>query len=51
MEEMEKNNRSKEQIVMGDVIGLLHIQDENTETRDTCYSSDPNRINVRLEKQ
>ncbi|XP_039519040.1 adhesion G-protein coupled receptor G6-like [Pimephales promelas] len=46
MEEMEKNNRSKEQIVMGDVIGLLHIQDENTETRDTCYSSDPNRINV-----
>ncbi|XP_056107550.1 adhesion G-protein coupled receptor G2-like [Rhinichthys klamathensis goyatoka] len=46
MEEMEKNNISSARIVMGDVIGLLHIQDENTETRDACYSSDPNRINV-----
>ncbi|CAM4642188.1 unnamed protein product [Leuciscus chuanchicus] len=46
MEEMENNNISNTHIVMGDVIGLLHIQDENTEARDTCYSSDPNRINV-----
>ncbi|KAK7141844.1 hypothetical protein R3I94_011510 [Phoxinus phoxinus] len=46
MEEMENNNISNAQIVMEDVIGLIHIQDENTETRDTCYSSDPNRINV-----
>ncbi|KAK7141843.1 hypothetical protein R3I94_011509 [Phoxinus phoxinus] len=46
MEEMENNNISNARIVMGDVIGLLHIQEENTETRDTCYSSDPNRINV-----
>ncbi|XP_048048067.1 adhesion G-protein coupled receptor G2-like isoform X2 [Megalobrama amblycephala] len=41
---MEENNTSNAQIIMGDVIGLLHIQDENTETRDMCYSSDPNRI-------
>ncbi|XP_067310872.1 adhesion G-protein coupled receptor G2-like [Pseudorasbora parva] len=46
MEEMENSNISNTQIVMKDVIGLLHIQDENTESRDTCYSSDPNRINV-----
>ncbi|XP_067310551.1 adhesion G-protein coupled receptor G2-like [Pseudorasbora parva] len=46
MEEMEHNNISNAQIDMGDVIGLLHIQDENTESRDTCYSSDLNRINV-----
>ncbi|XDV43809.1 hypothetical protein PO909_012213 [Leuciscus waleckii] len=46
MEEMEKNNISKEVIVMGDVIGLLHIQAKNTETRDTCYSSDPSNIKV-----
>ncbi|XP_077052948.1 adhesion G-protein coupled receptor G1-like [Siphateles boraxobius] len=46
MEEMEHNNISSARIVMGDVIGLLHIQDENTENRETCYSSDANRINV-----
>ncbi|CAM4642206.1 unnamed protein product [Leuciscus chuanchicus] len=46
MEEMERNNISNAHIVMGDVIGLIHIQDKNTETRDTCYSSDLNRINV-----
>ncbi|CAM4642215.1 unnamed protein product [Leuciscus chuanchicus] len=43
---MENNNISNARIVMGDVIGLLHTQDENTEARDTCYSSDPDRINV-----
>ncbi|XP_043088273.1 adhesion G-protein coupled receptor G2-like [Puntigrus tetrazona] len=40
MEEMEKNNKSNAEIVMGDVIGLLHVQAKNTETKDIkiCYS-------------
>lgn len=50
MEEMEKNNISKAGIVMGDVIGLLHVQAKNTETKDICYSSDEDIINVRLQK-
>ncbi|XP_016361890.1 adhesion G-protein coupled receptor G2-like [Sinocyclocheilus anshuiensis] len=41
MEEMEKSNKSNAAIVMGDVIGLLHVQAKNTETKDIniCYSS------------
>ncbi|XP_058605957.1 adhesion G-protein coupled receptor G2-like [Onychostoma macrolepis] len=45
MEEMEKNNISKAGIVMGDAIGLLHVQAKNTKTKDICYSSDEDIIN------
>ncbi|XP_016117648.1 adhesion G-protein coupled receptor G2-like [Sinocyclocheilus grahami] len=45
-EEMEKSNTSNAAIVMGDVIGLLHVQDKNTETKDICYSSEKDMINV-----
>ncbi|XP_050959083.1 adhesion G-protein coupled receptor G2-like [Labeo rohita] len=45
MEEMEKNNISKGN-VRGNTTGLFQIQHENTETIDTCYSSDQNMINV-----
>ncbi|XP_050959307.1 uncharacterized protein LOC127160697 [Labeo rohita] len=37
-------------IDMGDVIGVLQIQANNTETEDFCYSSDQNVMNVRPEK-
>ncbi|XP_026142498.1 uncharacterized protein LOC113117792 isoform X1 [Carassius auratus] len=42
LEEMEKNNTSNAAIVMGDVIGLVHVQAKNTETKEIniCYSSD-----------
>ncbi|XP_050989323.1 adhesion G-protein coupled receptor G1 isoform X3 [Labeo rohita] len=46
MKEMEKSNASKAVIVMGDVIGLLQIQDKNTETKDICYLSDGDIIKV-----
>ncbi|KTG07487.1 hypothetical protein cypCar_00038034, partial [Cyprinus carpio] len=45
MEEMEKNNISKAGIVMGDVIGVVHVQAKSTETKDICYSSDEDIIN------
>uniref|UniRef100_A0A9J7XTI6 Adhesion G-protein coupled receptor G2-like n=1 Tax=Cyprinus carpio carpio TaxID=630221 RepID=A0A9J7XTI6_CYPCA len=42
MEEMEKNNKNNAMIVMGDVIGLVHVQAKNTETEEIniCYSSE-----------
>ncbi|XP_042609845.1 adhesion G-protein coupled receptor G1-like, partial [Cyprinus carpio] len=42
MEEMEKSNKSNAMIVMGDVIGLVHVQAKNTETKEIniCYSSE-----------
>ncbi|XP_058604253.1 adhesion G-protein coupled receptor G2-like isoform X2 [Onychostoma macrolepis] len=46
IEEMEKNNKSTAAIVMGDVIGLLHVQATNTEAKDICYSSDEDVINI-----
>ncbi|XP_048048073.1 adhesion G-protein coupled receptor G2-like [Megalobrama amblycephala] len=46
MLEMEKNNISSARIVIGDVIGLLHIQPKNTETKESCYSSDQDKIKV-----
>ncbi|XP_067223042.1 adhesion G-protein coupled receptor G2-like [Chanodichthys erythropterus] len=46
MLEMEKNNISSARIVIGDVIGLLHIQPKNTETKESCYSSDQDMIKV-----
>ncbi|XP_050959086.1 adhesion G-protein coupled receptor G4-like [Labeo rohita] len=45
MEEM-KNNKHKVQIATGKATGLLHILDENTETKDTCYLTNQNKINV-----
>ncbi|KTG37726.1 hypothetical protein cypCar_00018336, partial [Cyprinus carpio] len=45
MGEMEKSKTSKAGIVMGDVIGLVHVQAKNTETKDICYSSDEDIIN------
>ncbi len=50
MEEMEKKNISKAGIVIGDAIGLLHVQAKNTKTESICYSSDDDIINVRLQK-
>ncbi|XP_026142491.1 adhesion G-protein coupled receptor G1-like [Carassius auratus] len=46
IEEMLQSNTSNVAIVMEDVIGLLHIQDKNTETKDICYSSKEDVINV-----
>lgn len=48
MEEMEKSNKSNAAIVMGDVIGLLHVQAKNIETKDIniCYSSNHAMVNL-----
>lgn len=35
---------------MGDAIGVIQIQDENSETTDACFSSDQKVMNVRPEK-
>jgi len=48
---MKKDNKSSAAIVMGDVDGILQIQDENTETQDTCYSTDQKTMDVRDVKQ
>ncbi|KAI2654049.1 Adhesion G-protein coupled receptor G6 [Labeo rohita] len=45
MEEMTKYNISKAGIIMGDAIGVLHLQAKNTKTKDICYSSDEDIIN------
>ncbi|XP_043088434.1 adhesion G-protein coupled receptor G2-like [Puntigrus tetrazona] len=45
MDEIMKNNISKAGVFMGDVIGFLHVQDKNTETKNRCYSSDEDNIN------
>ncbi|CAM4642224.1 unnamed protein product [Leuciscus chuanchicus] len=46
MEKMEKNNIRDARLVIGKSIGVLKIQAKNTETKDTCYSSYQNIINV-----
>ncbi|XP_050989327.1 adhesion G-protein coupled receptor G2-like [Labeo rohita] len=45
VKEMEKDKLSAV-IDMGDVIGVLQIQANNTETEDFCYSSDQNVMNI-----
>lgn len=50
VEQMKTDNKSSAGVVMGDVIGILQMQAENTETEDLCYSIDQNMINVRPEK-
>lgn len=47
---MKKDNVSSARVVMGDVIGLLYMQADNTETEDLCCSIDQNISNVRPEK-
>ncbi len=51
MEEMEKSNKSNAAIVMGDVIGLLHVQAKDRETKDIniCYSSNNAMVNLQVE--
>ncbi|RXN35035.1 adhesion G- coupled receptor G2-like protein [Labeo rohita] len=46
VKEMEKSNKLSAVIDMGDVIGVLQIQADNTETEDFCYSSDQNVMNI-----
>ncbi|XP_067310553.1 uncharacterized protein [Pseudorasbora parva] len=46
MEQMKKNNTNSSAIVMGDIIGILQIQAENTETEDACYSIKQNMIYI-----
>ncbi len=50
VEQMEKSNKTNAAIVMGDVIGILQIQPNNTEDINICYSSNQNLINVRPKK-
>ncbi|XP_048048072.1 adhesion G-protein coupled receptor G2-like isoform X2 [Megalobrama amblycephala] len=45
-EQMEKDNTRNAGLAIGNAIGVLQIQDKNTETKDTCYASDPNIVNV-----
>ncbi len=46
---MEKSNKSNAAIVMEDVIGLLHVQAKNSETKDIniCYSSNHAMVNLK----
>ncbi|XP_067310556.1 adhesion G-protein coupled receptor G5-like [Pseudorasbora parva] len=46
VEQMKKNNTNSSAIVMEDIIGILQIQAENTETEDACYSIEQNMINI-----
>jgi len=50
IEEMEKNNTMDVGLVVGNAVGFLQIQANNTEIKDKCYSSYQNIINVRPEK-
>ncbi|XP_050989326.1 adhesion G-protein coupled receptor G2 isoform X5 [Labeo rohita] len=51
MEEMTKYNISKAGIIMGDAIGVLHLQAKNTKTKDICYSSDEDIINNEFQSE
>lgn len=50
VEWMKKNNKTSVAIFMGDAIGVIQIQDENSETTEACFSSDQKVMNVRPEK-
>ncbi|ROI68625.1 Adhesion G-protein coupled receptor G4 [Anabarilius grahami] len=45
MEQMKNNNTRDAGLAIGKAIGVLQIQDKNTETKDTCYASDKNIVN------
>ncbi|XP_039519039.1 adhesion G-protein coupled receptor G2-like [Pimephales promelas] len=45
-DQMKKDNKSSAAIVMGDVDGILQIQDENTETEDACFSTDQKTMDI-----
>ncbi|XP_056308626.1 adhesion G protein-coupled receptor G3-like, partial [Danio aesculapii] len=46
MEEMEKSNKSSVPIVIGDAVGVLHVQAKDMETKDIdiCYSSNKAKV-------
>ncbi len=50
VKEMVQSEHHSAAISMGDVTGVIQIQADNAETKDFCYSSDQNALNVRPEK-